>query len=91
MRPVGLFSLVVWRVLRAFRRRMLEFVKVCLGICGYGDIAGACGRVPVNGESVEEGTGPVNGDGIQFLEGLDEVVGVFFADVLDPKVINDEG
>ena len=28
---------------------------------------------------------------MEFLEGLDEVVGVLFADVLDPKVVNDEG
>ena len=60
-------------------------------IFGHGDVAGACGIVPVIGESAEEGTGPVYGDGIQFLEGLEEVVGVFFAEVLDPKVINDRG
>ena len=70
---------------------MLEFVKGCLEIFGHGDVAGACGIVPVNGESSEEGTGPVDGDGIQFLKGLDEVVGVFLADVLEPKVINDKG
>ena len=47
--------------------------------------------VPVNGESAEEGTGPVYGDGVEFLEGLDEVVGVRFSYVLDPKVIDNEG
>ena len=78
-------------MLRAFGRRVLEFVKGCLEIFGHGDVTGACRIVPVNGESKEEGTGPVNGDGIQFLEGLDEVVGVFLANVLDPKVINYEG
>ena len=91
MRPIGWFCPGVWGVLRVFGRRMLEFVKGCLEIFGHGDVAGACGIVPVNGESTEEGTGPVDGDGIQFLEGLDEVVSVFFADVLDPKVINDKG
>ena len=70
---------------------MLEFVKGCLDIFGHGDVAGACSIVPVNGEYAEEGTGPVDGDGVQFLEGLDEVVGVFLADVIDPKVVNDEG
>ena len=60
-------------------------------IFGYEDVKGACGIVPVNGESVEEGTGSVDGDGIQFSEGLDEVVGVSLADVLDPKVINNKG
>ena len=77
-------------VLRSFGRRMLEFVKGCLEIFEHGDVAGACSIVSVNGESSEEGTGPVDGDGIQFWEGLDEVVGVSLADVLDPKVINIE-
>ena len=78
-------------MLWAFGRRMLEFVQCCLEIFWHGDVAGACGIVPVDGDSAEEGTGPVNGDGVEFLEGLDEVVGVLFADVLDPKVINDKG
>ena len=77
--------------MRAFGRRVLEFEKGCLEIYGHGDVAGACGIVPANGESAEEGTGPVDGYGIQFLELLDEVVGVFLADVLDPKVVDDEG
>ena len=50
-----------------------------------------CGVVPVDGESAEEGTSLVDGDGVEFLEGLDEVVGVLFSDVLDAKVIYDEG
>ena len=78
-------------MLWAFGRRMLEFVQGCLEIFWHGDVTGACGIVPVNGESAEEGTSPVDGDGVEFLEGLDEVVRVLFADVLDPKVINEEG
>ena len=42
-------------MLRAFGRRMLAFVKGSLEIFGHGDIAGACGVVPVNGESTEDG------------------------------------
>ena len=61
----------------------------CLEIFWHGYVAGAFVVVPIDGESTEEGTGPVYGDGVDFLEGLDEVVGVFFADLLDPKVIND--
>ena len=76
-------------MLRAFGRWMLEFVKGCLEIFWHGDVAGACGVVLVNGESAEEGTGPVDGDGVHFLEGLDEVVGVFLVNVLDPKVVDD--
>ena len=40
-------------MLWAFGRRMLEFVKDCLEIFGHGDVAGAYGIVPVNGEFAE--------------------------------------
>ena len=78
-------------MLRVFGRRMLQFLKGCSEIFGHGDITSACGIFPGKGESAEEGTGPVDGYGIQFLEVLDEVVGVFLADVFDPKAIDDEG
>ena len=70
---------------------MLEFVNGCLEIFWHGDVTGACGIFPVNGEPTEEGTVPVDGDGIQFLEGLDEVIVFFIANVFDPKVNNNEG
>ena len=78
-------------MLWAFGRLILEFVQGCLGIFWHGYVIGVCGIVPVNGESAEKVTGPVDGDGVEFLEDLDEVVGVLFADVLDSKLINDEG
>ena len=53
-------------MLRAFGRQMLESVKGCLEIFGHGDVTVACHILPVNGESAEEGTGPVDGYGIQF-------------------------
>ena len=43
---------------------MLEFVNGFLDIVGHAYAVGACGIVPVNGESAEEVTGPVDGDGI---------------------------
>ena len=78
-------------MLRAFGRRMLEFMKGCLEKFGHGYVAGACGVIPGNGKSAEEVTGPVDGYDVQFLEGLDEVVGVFLTDLLDPKVVDNEG
>ena len=72
-------------MLWAFGRRMLEFVQGCLEIFWHGYVAGTCGIVPVNSKSAEEGTGPVNGDGVEFLEGLDKVVGVLFAEYLTQK------
>ena len=59
-------------------------------IFGNGDVTGACGVVPVHGESTEEVTSTVDGDGVEFMEGLDEVVGVLFSNVLDAKVVYDE-
>ena len=91
MRSIGWFCPGVWGVFWAFGRRMLEFVQGCLEIFWHGYVAGACGIVPVYGESAEEETGPVNGYGVEFLEGLDEVVGLLFAYVLHPKVINNKG
>ena len=66
-------------------------MKVCLEIVGHGYVVGVCGVVPGNGKSAEEGTGSVDGDAVQFLEGLDELVGFFLANVLDPKAFNEEG
>ena len=50
-----------------------------------------CGVVPVHGEYTEEVTIPVNGGGVEFLEVLDEVVGVLFSDLLDAKFVYDKG
>ena len=47
-------------------------------IFGNGYITGVCGVVPVDGESTEKGTSTVDGDGVEFLEGLDEVAGILF-------------
>ena len=60
-------------------------------IVGRGYVAGACGVVPGNVKYTEEGNGLVNGDGVQFLEVLDEMVSVLLANILDPKVVDDEG
>ena len=54
-----------------FGIQVLEFLQGCLEIFWHGDVAGACSIVPVDGKSAEEGTGPVGGDGGEFLEGLD--------------------
>ena len=52
---------------------------------------GGASALDVNGESAEEGTIPVDGNGVKFLQVLDEVVGVLFSDVLDAKVVNNVG
>ena len=60
-------------------------------IVGHEYVTGACGIVPGNGNSTEEGTDSFDGDGVQFLEGLDEVAGVLLANIFNPKVVDDEG
>ena len=60
-------------------------------IVGHGYVAGACGVIPGNSKYTGEGTGPVNGDDVQFFLGLDEVVGVLFANILDTKVVDNKG
>ena len=75
----------------ALRRWILEFYQGCLEVCGHGDVTCVCCVVPVNSESAKEGICPVDGDCVEFLEGLDEVVVVLFSDVLDAKVVYDEG
>ena len=62
-----------------------------MDIFGHGYVTGVCGVVPVDGKSAEEGTSPVDGDGVEFLEGLDEVVGVLLSGLLDAEVVYDEG
>ena len=84
---VGGFGPGVWGMLGALGCWMLEFQQVCLEIFGHVYVTGVCGVVPVDGESTEEGTSPVDGDGVEFLEGLDEVVGVLLSDILDAKVV----
>ena len=62
-----------------------------LEILGHGNFTGVCSVVRVDGESAEEGTSPVNGYGVEFLEVLDEVIGVLFTNVLHAKVVYNEG
>jgi hypothetical protein len=46
--------------------------------------------VPIDGEAAVEETSPVGGAGVEVLEGLDEMIGMLFANVLDSKVVDDE-
>ena len=60
-------------------------------IFGHGDVSGFCDVVPLHVESAEEGTSPVEGGDVDFMEGLDEVVRVLFSVILDAKVVYNEG
>ena len=57
----------------------------------HGYINGSAAIIPLDGDTRIEGACPVGGDGVQFLEGAEEMLGVFAADVFDSEVIYDEG
>ena len=42
-------------------------------------------------ETTEHGSGPIHGDGVLFLEGLEQVVSIVFADIFYAEVVNDKG
>ena len=47
------------------------------------------GRSPRRGSGRSRGCCPVGGDGVERLEGVDEVLGVVVSDVFDSEVVND--
>ena len=66
---------------------MMELVEGFLNVCGHGDVTSPFVVVPIKGETTIDGASPVNGDGIQLLESLDEMVRTFFAGVFDTEVV----
>ena len=70
---------------------MLELVEGFLDVCGHGDVTSPFVVVPIKGETTIEGASTVNGDSIQLLESLDEIVSSFFAEIFDTKVVDHEG
>ena len=74
-------------VLEARECWILELVEGFLNVCGHGDVTSTFVIVPIKGETKIEGASPVDGDGIQLLESLDEMVRNFFAGVFDTEVV----
>ena len=60
-------------------------------VARHGEFDSAGSIVPVKVEAAEFSAGPVDGDLVVFGENRDQVVGILFANILDPKVINNEG
>ena len=59
--------------------------------CGHGDFTNTLVVVPINGETAIEGSIPVDGDGIEIIESLDEMVRFVFADLLDTEIVDHKG
>ena len=79
------------RVLWTVRRGVHEFVQGIGYIAWHRQVDGACQVVPLEGEAAIEGAGPVGGDAVEGLEGVDEVLCVFFAYIFYPEVVDDKG
>ena len=71
--------------------RFLELEKIIAQVVGHDNITGACDVVPGNGETKEQGTVPIDRYTVEFLEVLDEAVGIFFAKILYAKRIHHKG
>ena len=78
-------------VLGARGRWVLKLVEGFLYICGHGDVTNTLVVVPINGETAIEGSSPIDGDIIELLERLDEMVRRVFADVLDTRIVDHKG
>ena len=77
-------------ILGAGRREVLKFVQSFRNVGRYGDIAGAESVIPGESESAEEVGGPIDLNGVEFLKGLNQVIGALFVDIFDAKVVDHE-
>ena len=81
----------MWRVLGAIVGGVGESVDGLGDVAGHGEVDGSGGVVPLESEAAVERAGPVGGNFILELEGVDQVLGVFGADVLHSEVVDNEG
>jgi hypothetical protein len=80
---VGCIFTAGWRV-------VLELVKGCRNVVWHQNVDIFLGVVPFYGEATINFAFPVGGNGVKVLKGIDEVVGIVFANILDAKVVNKE-
>jgi hypothetical protein len=76
---------------------MLQFFRLCLwkvveglfDIAWYGEVHGSLKIIPGEFDSTEERSFPVSGDSfVMIIQGVEGVLGVYCALILDPKVVN---
>lgn len=70
---------------------MGEFVESTSDVPGHGHVDMSELVVPCQGEAAVKGTGPINGDGVEELKCVDQVLGILAVDVFDSKVVHDKG
>jgi hypothetical protein len=59
-------------------------------VARHGQITGASFVVPVERDATVERTGPVHTDCVMLFQDTKEMLGMLFANIFDPKVINSE-
>jgi hypothetical protein len=72
-----------WRVVS-------ELVKGGRHVVGHGNVDKFFGVVPFDSEATIKFAFPVGGNGVKVLQGIDEMVGIVFANIFDAKVVDDE-
>ncbi len=77
-------------VLRPSGRGVGETLEGFFDVAGHGDVESACRIVPVEGEAEILGAGPVCGDLVETVEGVDEVLSVAGVDVFYAEVVDTE-
>ena len=69
----------------------MKFVEGLLDVAGHTEVACAIGIIPVELDATEAFAGPVDFNiFIMVAEALDEMVGMFFANVFDAKIVDDK-
>jgi hypothetical protein len=69
---------------------MLETVECSLDVSRHGDIAGAVGVVPLEGETKVLFAFPVNCDRVEIAKSSKEMVSMLFAHGFDAEIIDDK-
>ena len=73
---------------------MIVFLELFFDVAGHGDVNVSMWHailvVPFEGDSTVEASVPICRDCVGFIECVDEVVCMFFADVFHAKVVNHE-
>ena len=70
---------------------VLEFCKGFLDVAGHRIVDSAGFVIPLESEATVQGAGPIGGDDVQLLQGVDQMLGMFAAGILDAKVIDNQG
>ena len=81
----------VGRILAPSGCCVLKLVESRANVSWHGDRNSALDVVPVERESKVHSAVPINQNLVELLEGIDEVVGMFLANIFDPKIVNNEG